>query len=431
MFTLSNKPQKTKELTPIANSFDMENIAIFPLLRELFKYEKAFTTTPNELIQEVVKRVSPSHMAIGLECIRGEGAIIKAVTRLKREIALKVMRPSFNISAYPTSVKGYNLDEFQQRILSVKNFKARFEAGIEIQETLYREINSSKIEYFAVPEIREYRDKPCMSLEMEWVDGVNSLRWLKETNDIKYSIDKFCDVLDSVQFMHDLGYIHRDIKADNIMIGGKLKKKSKVYLLDFTTAKPLQSATRNLTVQGEGLGTPGYSDFDQLEGGNAGESDIRSDIYSLGILLFEFWHNKVIPRLKDEEYANPAKRSAYLSLLENKLPKPLKIIFNKATNTDKNKRYSSCNAFKSDIILVVESLVRSDFDEVSLKDFETELSQYEQDFARVKTELSTEFEEIIDTSFNIEDIEQYVKNKSYINQVKALMHMFIELGIKF
>lgn len=422
----------------LTNNIALENMAIFPLLRELFKYEKVFTATPNDLVQEVLKRVAPCHTLQALDCIRGEGAIIKATSKFRQEVAVKVIRPALNLLSYANvalSSKNKSRDEYEKRILAVKNFKARFESGVQTQESVRLEIERNKVDYFSVPTIRSYIDNPCMALEMDWIDGVNIVRWLTQESDVKYSLDKYCTLLDCVQTVHDLGYIHRDIKADNIMVGGRTRREEKLYLVDWTTSKKVNDSSRNLTVPGEGLGTPGYSDFDQLEGGNARYADYRSDIFSLGIVLFEFWFNRPVPRLKDEEYSDFEKRSAYLSLLESKLPDGLKQIFRTATNSNRNNRYSSCKELKSDIIRVVERLVKEPFQKLSIENFDLELDKYRKNLAYAETDMGTDESEvqetIIDTSNPLDEIIKYVKNKEYIEQVIATYNLLVEVGIKF
>jgi len=416
---------------------DLKAIGIFPLLNELFKHERAITTTPTEILQETLRRVAPSYLLQGLECVRGEGAILKArspflnpETKEPKEIAIKILRPSLNLSLYQKISKSEikNQNGLQQKVLAVRSFKMRFEAGIEVQKYVRQEIERSGINDFSVPRINFYSENPCMFLEMEWIDGVNILRWLTLENDVKYSMDKFCDLLDCVQFCHELGIIHRDIKADNIMIGGRTRKEEKLFLLDWTTGKPIDDPNRKLTMVGEGLGTPGYSDFSQLEGGQAKNADVRNDIYSLGLVLFEFWHNQFVPRLQDDEYADLEKRQSYLAALSRKLPTVLGQIFQRATCLDRARRYKDCREFKSDIAQAIDKIISSDKGKrVTIDELNADMAKYEDSFARVDTEIET----IVDTSFSVDDIEKYVKNKKFLPVIKQFFEIMVDLGVKF
>lgn len=112
---------------------------------------------------------------------------------------------------------------------------------------------------------------------MEFVDG-QTLMEKKSSIPLKQAIEIGIQIADGLAVAHEKGIIHRDIKPENIMV----RKDGIVQIMDFGLAK--LAGTSRLTKMGSTVGTLGYMSPEQVQGL---EADHRSDIFSLGVLLYE------------------------------------------------------------------------------------------------------------------------------------------------
>ncbi|HWO58188.1 MAG TPA: protein kinase [bacterium] len=116
-----------------------------------------------------------------------------------------------------------------------------------------------------------------MFIVMEYVEG-QTLRERKQQFTLKQVVEIGVQAADGLAAAHEKGIVHRDIKTENIMI----RKDGIVQIMDFGLAK-LHGASR-LTKEGSTVGTVGYMSPEQVQGF---DTDHRTDLFSLGVVLYE------------------------------------------------------------------------------------------------------------------------------------------------
>lgn len=122
---------------------------------------------------------------------------------------------------------------------------------------------------------------------MEWVPGRLLRRILAEEGKLtqERAIAIALKVLDALEYIHTHGVVHRDLKPENVMVG----EQDEVKLIDFGIAS--KQGSRRLTYTGfsQALGTPDYISPEQVKGKRG---DQRSDIYAMGVILYEMLSGK-------------------------------------------------------------------------------------------------------------------------------------------
>ncbi|WP_234022711.1 serine/threonine protein kinase [Sorangium cellulosum] len=164
----------------------------------------------------------------------------------------------------------------------------------------------------------------------------------------------FSSICLAVDFAHSRGVLHRDLKPANIMLGDF----GEVYLLDWGVAKLIDTPLQTLdmgedpmstrTIPGDVLGTLGYMSPEQAQG-CVDTLDPRSDVYSLGSILFELLTLKPLHPKKDrgemlDSLIHGADARASVRAPEREVPPELDAICVRATRRDPADRYPSARA---------------------------------------------------------------------------------------
>jgi serine/threonine-protein kinase len=182
---------------------------------------------------------------------------------------------------------------------------------------------------------------------MEWVNGESLRKILSAEHKLapERAVKISLGILKALEYIHQHGIVHRDLKPENVMVDDH----DNVKLIDFGVAS--KRGAKRLTFVGftEMLGTPAYISPEQVKGRRGDE---RSDLYSLGVMLYEMLTGKT-----------PFSGSSPLAVMNDRLanhPLPprnanpdislqLQEVLYRALERDPTNRYPSAHAFASDL----------------------------------------------------------------------------------
>ncbi len=166
------------------------------------------------------------------------------------------------------------IKSLHNHLVSDESFRKRFRTEAKLQ---------SKLIHPNIVKLIDFQEqKDGLYLIMEYIDGKQLNDYIKQdTGPISEEkiIPLFSKVLSAIDYAHNQGLIHRDIKPANIMI----TKEGDVKLIDFGIAKN-DDQDDGLTKTGVQIGTVSYMSPEQV---NAEKLDKLTDIYSLGVTLFQ------------------------------------------------------------------------------------------------------------------------------------------------
>ena len=221
-----------------------------------------------------------------------------------------------------------------------ENAVARFKQEIK----LARQINHPNI--IRIFDIGEYAG--IRFITMEYFPGYQIKEIINENGfyTISEGLDLMLEVCEGLNAAHKLGIIHRDIKSQNIMISDQ----GVVKVLDFGIAK--SADIPGLTLDGSILGTPEYISPEAIM---QSPVDVRSDIYSLGIVMYEvfagrvpFTGDSIMAVIRQHLYDDPPRPKS----LNPNIPDDLEDILLTSIEREPGQRYQSIAELRSELLML-------------------------------------------------------------------------------
>jgi serine/threonine protein kinase len=254
------------------------------------------------------------------------GLVYKARhTLMKRVVAVKMLHP--NMLPDAGTVMRFKKEAEALSCLNHPNILTVFDFGISTQGQPYL--------------VTDYLEGQTLG---ELLESSQLVPWQR-------TVQIFMQVCSALSHAHKNGVIHRDIKPSNIMLTEFEDQQDFVKILDFGIAKVITEETENssqLTRTGEVFGSPLYMSPEQCRGKSL---DARSDIYSLGCVMFRtltgqpaFFGQDLVECLY--KHVNEAAPSLREIAPEADIPEDLELVVLKCLNKDQNDRYQTMSELK-------------------------------------------------------------------------------------
>ena len=247
--------------------------------------------------------------------------------KLKQEVALKLIKPE--VGSDRKTIERFRNELKMARTIRHKNVCGMYDLGEE-----------SGTHYITMEYIRG-EDLKSLIRKMGQLSAGQLITIAKQ-------------VCDGLVEAHRLGVIHRDLKPQNVMVD----MEGNARIMDFGIARSL--AAKGITGPGIMIGTPEYMSPEQVEGK---EVDPRSDVYSLGVILYEMATGRVpfegeTPFIigmkhKGETPQDPRE-------LNTQIPKDLSQVILRCLEKDKGKRYQSAGEVRSDLARIEDGIPTTD-----------------------------------------------------------------------
>ncbi|MFC2156863.1 protein kinase [Acidobacteriota bacterium] len=258
----------------------------------------------------------------------GMGKVYKVLDKeTKEKIALKLIKPEIAFDKK-------TIERFRNELITARKI---------VQKNVCRmyDLNKETGRYY---------------ITMEYIEGQNLKELIRQTGQLTVgkAISLAKQICDGLAEAHSMGVVHRDLKPNNIMIdrGGNAK------IMDFGIARAVKG--KGITGSGVVIGTPQYMSPEQVEGKDV---DQRSDIYSLGIILYEMLTDRV-PFEGDTPLTIGVKQKTETPKepkdFNERIPDDLNRLILKCLEKDREDRNQSTDEVRSDLRRLEQGLPTTD-----------------------------------------------------------------------
>jgi len=253
--------------------------------------------------------------------------------------------------------------ERPQRTVALKTLRAGTDSPKARRRFEYESEMLGRLQHPGIAQIHEagtYRagDRDVPFLAMELLEGARDLDDYVEQEELmpRELLSLFADVCDAVQHAHQHGIVHRDLKPSNLLVDAN----GRVKVIDFGIAMAMDTDEVRRTLRTETgvlLGTIAYMSPEQLDP-DGGSPDARTDVYSLGILMFQLLTGRLphdvdtlpVPTAMTVISQKDVPRLATYGVRHSKnIARELDWILLKATERDVNHRYQTVAELAADV----------------------------------------------------------------------------------